>query len=224
MSINWFRTLSRGPFFESLRQSYTTSPVSSEFLRSSSSGFINPRHHVVTTSCVTQHLSESEIARLSDEEVLALFTTGFFSGFVFACERSILNMGGWRLLPVQFSNFEDDLAAITIWDHTKIPSTRLLPLGSRLFGSFKLIDKHLSISSGSEPSYVDYGFGSDRFAFGGCHRVQISRSPQPEIQLQQFICNPSKNSPPAMRYLDRFHSVYEKLLFADGIRSVLTRG
>ncbi|KAE8389834.1 hypothetical protein BDV23DRAFT_156585 [Aspergillus alliaceus] len=225
MPINWFRTLSRGPFFESLRQSQKNHLVSAGLLRSSSFNFINPRHHVATTYCVTQKLLESDIAGLSDEEVLAFFTTGFFGGYVFACERSILKAGGWRYLPAQFSNFEDDPAARTIWDNAEIPNTKLLPLGSCLYGSFKLIDKHVSVSPGSEPSYVDYGFGSDRFAFGGCHRVQITRSPQLEVQLQQFICNPTKDTQPRMgEYLDKFHIVYVKLLFADGIRSVLVRG
>ncbi|KAE8318428.1 hypothetical protein BDV41DRAFT_376428 [Aspergillus transmontanensis] len=224
MSINWFRTLSRGPFFESLRQSHRTYPVNVDFLRSSSFNFVNPRHNVIsTTDCVTQKLLESDIARLSDEEVLSLFTAGFFGGYVFACEKVILRAGGWKLLSVKFSNFEDDPAAMTIWDHTKIPSSKLLPLGSRLFGSFKLIDKHISKAPGLGPSYVDYGFGSDQSRFAGCHRVQVTRSPQTEISLQQFICNPTKNTPSVRGDLEKFHFVYAKLLFADGVRSVLTR-
>ncbi|KAE8138435.1 hypothetical protein BDV38DRAFT_244646 [Aspergillus pseudotamarii] len=223
MSINWFRTLSRGPFFGSLHQSHRTYPVSAEFLRSSSFNFVNPRHNVVgNTDCVTQKLLESDIARFSDEEVLSLFTTGFFGGYVFACERLILRAGGWKLFPAQFSNFKDDPAAMPIWNHKEIPSTKLLPLGSRLFGSFKLIDKHISKALELEPSYVDYGYGSDRSGFAGCHRVQVTRSPQTEIRLQQFICNPTKNTPSAAGYLEKLHFVYAKLLFADGIRSVLT--
>lgn len=112
---------------------------------------------------------------------------------------------------------------MTIWDYTKIPSSKLLPLGSRLFGSFKLIDKHISKAPGLDPSYVDYGFGSDQSRFAGCHRVQVTRSPQTEISLQQFICNPTKNTPSVRGYLEKFHFVYAKLLFADGVRSVLTR-
>ncbi|KAE8381017.1 hypothetical protein BDV26DRAFT_256332 [Aspergillus bertholletiae] len=222
MSINWFRTLARGPFFGSLRQSHRTYPVDAEFLRSSSFNFVNPRHNISSTDCVTQKLFESDIARLNDEEVLSLFTTGFFGGHIFACERLILAAGGWKLLPAQFSNFEDDPAAMVIWNHTKIPSTKLLPLGSCFFGSFKLIDKHISKAPGLESSYVDYGFGSDRSGFAGCHRIQVTRSPQPEIQLQQFICNPTKNTPSVGGYLQKFHLVYAKLLFADGIRSVMT--
>ncbi|KNG84306.1 hypothetical protein ANOM_007261 [Aspergillus nomiae NRRL 13137] len=217
MSINWFRTLSRGPFFESLRQSHRDYPVNAGFLRSSSFNFVNPRHNVITTTdCVTQKLLESDIARLSDEEVLSLFTTGFFGGYVFACERLILKAGGWKLLSAQFSNFQDDPAAMAIWNHTKIPSTNLLPLGSRFFGSFKLIDMHISKASGMEPSYVDYGFGSDRSRFAGCHRVQVTRSPQPEISLQQFICNPTKDTPATQPPYHNLTETIDPYLFLSG--------
>ena len=136
------------------------------------------------------------------------------------CIISWISIRHWALKYVL--DFEDAPAAMAIWNYTKIPSTKLLPLGSRFFGSFKLIDMHISKASGMEPSYVDYGFGSDRSRFAGCHRVQVTRSPQPEISLQQFICNPTKDTPSVAGYLEKFHFIYAKLLFADGVRSVLT--
>lgn len=101
MSSKWW--LPRLSFFQSLRQSHYTLPVRPEFLASSSFQFVNPRHHITATDNITQVFPESVVAGLSDEEALALFTRGFFGGFVFGFERSILRMGGWNLLPARYT-------------------------------------------------------------------------------------------------------------------------
>lgn len=100
MSSKWW--LPRLSFFQSLRQSHYTLPVRPEFL-ASSSFHVNPRHHITATDNITQVFPESVVAGLSDEEALALFTRGFFGGFVFGFERSILRMGGWNLLPARYT-------------------------------------------------------------------------------------------------------------------------
>lgn len=100
MSSQWLPRLS---FLQSLRQSHFTLPVRPEFLASSAFQFVNPRHHVIATDNVTQTFPESVVAGLSDEEALALFTRGFFGGFVFGLERSVLRMGGWNLLPARYT-------------------------------------------------------------------------------------------------------------------------
>jgi hypothetical protein len=43
------------------------------------------------------------VTGLSDERVLSLFTSGFFSGFVFGFERFILRIGGYKLLPARYT-------------------------------------------------------------------------------------------------------------------------
>ena len=91
------RWLPRLSFLQSLRQSQYTLPVRPSFQ------FVNPRHHVTATDNVTQVFPESVVAGLSDEEALALFTRGFFGGFVFGFERSILRIGGWNLLPARYT-------------------------------------------------------------------------------------------------------------------------
>ena len=112
-----------------------------------------------------------------------------------------------------------------------MPDTYLLPVGSCFFGSFRMLVKHIAaVPSVEEPSYVDYAFGSDQFIFGGCHRFQITRLPiiekeEPQIQmeLQHFRCNPQKNRPSVAEYIERFHYVYAKSLFANGIQALLVR-
>ena len=94
-----------------------------------------------------------------------------------------------------------------------------------------MLAKHIAaVPSVEEPSYVDYAFGSDQSIFGGCHRFQITRLPivekeEPQIQmeLQHFRCNPQKNRPSVAEYIERFHYVYAKSLFANGIQALLVR-
>jgi hypothetical protein len=248
--------LSRSPFLRSLRQSHYVLPVRPEFLTSASINFVNPRHHIVNTDQVTQVFPASAVEGLSDENVLALFTKGFFGGFVFGPERFVLRTGGYRLIPARYSGnlilslltytiffwvcvkggkadgknpgFETPSDAISIWDKSALPNTHLLPVGSHLFGSFQMLDKHIATNPSDHPSYVDYGFGSDQFIFGGSHRFQITRlaatqaeaEPQIQMELQHIRCNPQKNQPSPAEYIERFHYVYAKALFANGIREL----
>ncbi|KAJ5970413.1 uncharacterized protein N7479_000331 [Penicillium vulpinum] len=228
MSSQWW--LPRLSFFQSLRQSHYALPVRPEFLTSSAFQIINPRHHVTTTDVVTQVFPESVVAGLSDEEALSLFTRGFFGGFVFGFERFILRIGGWNLLPARYTGFQGDPHASKIWNLSELPQRHLLPVGSSLFGSFKVMDKQIGpASSDQRASYVDYGFGSDEFTFAGCHRFQITRSPrigaEPLVQfeLQHFNCNPQKNERTVTGFMIWFHSAYAKLLFANAVQGVLMR-
>lgn len=109
--------------------------------------------------------------------------------------------------------------------------THLPPVGSCLFGSFRMLAKHVAaVPSVEEPSYVDYAFGSDEFVFSGCHRFQITRLPAAEEEEPQILmellhlrCNPQKNQPSAAEYVERFHYLYAKSLFANGIQALLLR-
>lgn len=94
-----------------------------------------------------------------------------------------------------------------------------------------MLDKHIATTpSEQDASYVDYGFGSDEYIFAGCHRFQITRLPtqpdtEPQVQMEllHFRCNPQKNKPSIAEYIERFHFVYAKSLFANGIQSLVTR-
>jgi hypothetical protein len=243
--VSWW--FPRPCFFQSLGISRSTLSVRPEFLASSSFQFVNPRHHVAGTDTVSQVFPESAVAGLSDEEVLALFSRGFFGGFVFAFERTALRLGGWRVLPARYTGqqlsrlacsvanitvigFKDDPSASLIWNTSKLSNINLPPMGSCLFGSFKVLDKQIPLEpSEQRPSYVDYGFGSDEFQFAGCHRFQVTRllraneKPLVQLELQGFYCNPQKNQPSGGKFLEWFHYIYAKLLFANGVQSVLLR-
>lgn len=126
--------------------------------------------------------------------------------------------------------FQGDPHASQIWNCSELPPRHILPVGSSLFGSFKVMDKQIvSESSDQRASYVDYGFGSDEFTFAGCHRFQITRSPrigaEPLVQfeLQHFRCNPQKNEPSVAEYIAWFHYAYAKSLFANAVQCILLR-
>jgi hypothetical protein len=121
-----------------------------------------------------------------------------------------------------------------VWKSCDLPDSRLLPIGSCLFGSFRILDKHIGKPSDYSSSYVDYGFSSDDSNFAGCHRFQITRvapeklegeatrlEPQVRIDLEHFRCNPQKNEPSKAGFIERFHFVYAKSLFANGMQLVL---
>lgn len=101
MASNFTESLS--PFFRSLRQSHFTLPIRPEFLASTSFKLVNPRNHVTSTDKVVQVLPASAVAGLSDENVLALFSKGFFEGVIFAFERFILRISGGNILPCRFT-------------------------------------------------------------------------------------------------------------------------
>ena len=103
MAANLTETFPRSPFFRSLRQSHYTLPIRPEFLASSSFKFANPRNHVTNTDKVVEVLPASAVAGLSDENVLALFSTGFFGGFIFGFERFILRIGVYKILPCRYT-------------------------------------------------------------------------------------------------------------------------
>jgi hypothetical protein len=136
------------------------------------------------------------------------------------------------------------------WNHHNIPAMSFMPVGDILFGAFQLVDSHLKLApSDPLPSYLDFGFGSDRGYFAGCHRFSLHRGLESdkdselgslnvagtasdadmledgevEVRLEHFRCNPSKNVPSWAECISWFHCWYAKFLFADGISSVLKR-
>lgn len=137
-----------------------------------------------------------------------------------------------------------------------IPNDKLLPVNSKIYGAFQVLDSQLLRASntrdqstvnltktGTEPevadySYIDVCFGTG--SFGGCHRFSIHRHYQSQHQqpfqsraakdgeavtlsLAHFTCNPvdGKDDLAKVRYLNRFHQLYARLLFADALRGVL---
>lgn len=101
-------------FFSRSRQIiYSPQPLTS-FHESRSEALINPRGYAIVEDCLIARVKADTLVQstlfpgknlplgqLSDEELLARFTRGFFGGIIFAAERFILTSGGWKLMAVQ---------------------------------------------------------------------------------------------------------------------------
>jgi len=74
---------------------------------SSSLSIVNPNHHKAWTDSFSIRLSRRDIGNTSDEELLSKFVKGFFGGWIFAAESSILmflHAFGRQMMPVSFSS------------------------------------------------------------------------------------------------------------------------
>ncbi|CAI7663552.1 unnamed protein product [Penicillium bialowiezense] len=216
-------------FFSSLYNHSYRHAVGPDFLVSNSAKLVNPRHHVTNSDEVSWTLDVNTLRGMDDRKVLSLFTVGFFGGYVFGMERMLLRAGAWNLLPVHFTAFLSESLKPIIWRRSQIPDNDLCPIGTKLFGSFQLLDKNISKpTSASTSSYVDYGFGSDTYSFSGCHRFRVVRTPASEnakelvqISLEGFHCDPQQNRSWMPRFMLWFHTAYAKALFANGMQSVM---
>ncbi|EGD94389.1 hypothetical protein TESG_01908 [Trichophyton tonsurans CBS 112818] len=191
-------------FSRSRRIIYSQQPLTS-FHKTRSEALINPHGHTIVEDCLIARVKADTLVQstlfpgkklplgqLSDEELLARFTRGFFGGIVFAAERFILASGLTQQTPLvsgaQPTNYGLSLPK-NIWNVAEIPLTTLLPLGSILFGAFQVTHSHLVNKTKLNPtsegltkmktaeekfSYIDFGFGDGNFA--GCHRLSVHRN------------------------------------------------
>ena len=86
-----------------VRQCRHTLGVSRDFLESPSANLVNPQHRPIKSDTTSLSLTASTFHGLSDEKLLALFTKGFFGGWVFFLESLALKAGVWKLSPVIFT-------------------------------------------------------------------------------------------------------------------------
>ncbi|KAJ6164893.1 hypothetical protein N7470_003565 [Penicillium chermesinum] len=231
--MSWWQ-LSKKPFIESLSKLTYESRASPAFLASSTAGWVNPRKHGTTSDRIWQAFDSEVLEDMDDRQILSLFTKGFFGGYVFALEGIALKCGGWRICPVGFTGFSQD-EIDEIWSSTDIPLDDLCPTGTKFFGVFQLLDQYLCAPGADRLSFVDYGFCSDKGTFAGAHRFSVKRSiralsaipeaglrePSITISLEGFTCNPQKNEQVMPGVGLKFHALYARLLFANGIESVL---
>ena len=122
-----------------------------------------------------------------------------------------------------------------------IPKHTLIPTGDMLF-DFTLVSKHIQTDSDALPSYVDYGFGSEKMKFAGSHRFAIDRKERTheqdvdeklgevgkeegyiELSVECFTCNPVVNRDSWAVYIPWVHYWYAKFLWADAVKAVLRR-
>ncbi|KAI8668090.1 hypothetical protein NCS55_00833300 [Fusarium keratoplasticum] len=165
---------------------------------------------------------------VSDEALLAKFVKGYFGGAVIGPERRTLQTLGRNL--VHFTKAAP-VARTDVWSLKDLSDTKLPSINTVLFGVFQALDLHLAtqqLKNGADrtESYIDFGFGSDKFWFGGVHRFAVVRLRDEEgkemvqVHYQSMSCNPSVNKPLRPWWMFEFHKAYADLLFRDGVSEI----
>ncbi|KAF1936284.1 hypothetical protein EJ02DRAFT_359508 [Clathrospora elynae] len=78
---------------------FSSTDVPASFKQSKAASIVNPKSHTPVSD--TRHITLELPKQLSDEEILALFLKGFFGGWVFRPERSVL-----RTLKMEMMQFD----------------------------------------------------------------------------------------------------------------------
>ncbi|KAI1827718.1 hypothetical protein F4861DRAFT_331387 [Xylaria intraflava] len=191
---------------------------------------------------------------LSDEEILARFTKGFFSRLSFTPERLLLSVFPFSLLT-DVQAIKETLALRSqdtaselvvgpvISDPASISPKTTPSVLSLLFRNFLVLDSSLmtpaqrsqlpgDYARHARPphAYVDFAWGGEGLGLVGCHRFEVRRrkieqdadaEEAVEITFSSVSCLPRTGLAPSSGLLLRFHVLYSRLLFSDGIRGVL---
>lgn len=220
---------------------------------------MNPLSHVITSDSRSITLLKSDIEKsrkengkkveLGDEELLARFVEGFFGGWSFTPERSLLSLIsklGRKFIPVGYTGMETNGKEVNCLE--ALSKMKLPDKGTVLFGgNFMVLDTHLAsplsqkddlngsyVDIGSNDpviSYVDIGFGDNRRSFAGLHRFEVQHHTTKEegeeeeekvtIWFSSMSCNPSVDRPPFPKWVFKFHLWYSMCLFKDGIEGMI---
>ncbi|KAJ4321741.1 hypothetical protein N0V84_005174 [Fusarium piperis] len=216
------RLVDRGQItrFETIPESFAKSKSVSEIVNAGNHARVSDSRFIAL-DIPSQHHD------VSDEVLLAKFVKGYFGGAVIGPERRTLQTFGLNL--VHFTKAAP-VARTDIWSRNDLSDTKLPSLNTVLYGVFQTLDLHLTQQlkdgPGRTESYVDFGFGSDKFMFGGVHRFAIVRSKDEEgeetvqVHCQSMSCNPSVNKPLRPWWMFEFHKAYADLLFRDGVSEI----
>ncbi|KAL4924014.1 uncharacterized protein BDV17DRAFT_301361 [Aspergillus undulatus] len=185
---------------------------------------------------------------ISDEEILARFSRGFFGGWGFSPERWIapcvqgiidheVFTRRWQLDAAGDSYPDTNPDTCNISHPNVMSKERLPPLGACLFGLYYLVDTNVCISEYNYPSnarpersFVEYAGRTRGRSLAASHRFEIFRQfsgPTLGDQEQVMIIyshvrsNPRNGGQVYSRPMTAMHVCYAHLLFADGIREVL---
>ncbi|KUI64332.1 hypothetical protein VM1G_12067 [Cytospora mali] len=202
---------------------------------------MNPQHQKVFQHKLTLKISTAHVrSGITDDEVLALFTKGFFGGWVFTPERWLLSFTRLSLGDFEGLNVASELGcpyAQEIWETSSLSPKAIAPLGSLLFGNFFLADYRSATAQPQDVRNWEYSRGSPQaptlaeFVAGGSevfqlvssHRFQVSQEEGGDIFTVTFShvsCN-SRTGRQFSRPFQWLHLVYARLLFSDGIREVM---
>ncbi|KAK2747317.1 hypothetical protein FQN57_002215 [Myotisia sp. PD_48] len=186
--------------FRSIAFSSTPPPL---FHSTRSASLLNPlKHSISEDTCIARLPGHTPIiptvsgaktlSELTDEELLARFTRGFFGGYVFTPERLLLRTISWKFFGVQIKNHNYDTSILApfdqdqgqkhaepateqppknIWRPSEFSLASILPLKSKIYGAFQvtdtyLVDKKLHDKNSLEPNVNRNNYSYIDFGFG----------------------------------------------------------
>ncbi|GJC84587.1 hypothetical protein ColLi_07425 [Colletotrichum liriopes] len=186
---------------------------------------------------------------ITDQEILARFTRGFFGGPTFTPERWLFALSGYQLTDVEAireaarcspRKLRDGLAITKVGAPSSIADETTPVVGSLLFGNFLVLDSRWATSAedaAAATSYIDFVYGGgERSVISGSHRFQVSRrgrrssdSEEPAAGRDEDAVDIAFSSVTDLAGMDGmlgrrflgFHRLYSHLLFSDGIRRTL---
>lgn len=204
---------------------------------------VNPNQHV--------HLDDSREVRLilsnslSDEQILARFVNGFFGGWIFAPERTVLKTT--RMHLPQIEALIDMPIPEHVWSTNQILRDKLPEVGTIYFGAFRVADRLIQDRhilqrkpggeqdnimqrdsvDGEWESYIDFVF--DIGILRGVHRFSVLRGRREAegegqemlIRFSHTNCDPRENKIWMPDMIETLHLVYAMLLFREGIAQIL---
>ncbi|OTB07461.1 hypothetical protein M426DRAFT_318133 [Hypoxylon sp. CI-4A] len=160
---------------------------------------ISPRRKLIEADSYVRTIPLRDLkSGISDEEILARLTGGFFGGPILTPERWFFAVTGFRVLDVQ-SVLENirrmprksrkEFVTQDVWDRSALSNTSVLPVGTVLYGNFLVLDhswaskrqpEQLPKDYGRYPkpsgSFIELGFGGGpRSPITGSHRFEVHR-------------------------------------------------
>ncbi|KAI0197630.1 hypothetical protein F4808DRAFT_473661 [Astrocystis sublimbata] len=184
------------PFYRAHHE-YRASPTHNE---SFSISIVAPKKHPGIQESYSLSIPVKRFENnVSDEEILARFTKGFFSGLAFAPERrllSILPFSGLTDIPAikntlasrSQNSLSDLVVGPDIWNPSSISPKATPSVASLLFGTFLVLDSSLvtpaqrdrlpgDYTQHAKPphAFVDFAYGGERLGLVGSHRFEVSR-------------------------------------------------
>jgi hypothetical protein len=211
---------------------------------SSFNKIVNPSGHPVGLDIHSITVPSSKLPKddesqaLTDKEVLARLTRGFYAGRVLTPERWALRFWGWMggapLLDIGCVRGDAARVNKNLWTATDIIIEESWAVGTILSSSFQVgsvgFSEDVSRSGdGARESHIDFLFGSDNGKLKGLHRLSVIRHQEVVNEKEQEVCelrltgvsgNPTARKP-LHPWIFRFHMLYARLLFREAVSEVL---
>ncbi|KAI0965087.1 hypothetical protein F4678DRAFT_453816 [Xylaria arbuscula] len=196
------------PFHQSRREN-RASPTHNESFAIS---IVAPKEHSGTQENYSLLIPAKRFKdSVSDEEILARFTKGFFSGPVFTPERWLLSGAPIQLTDIEAikkrfaTRSQNSILSLAvgpeIWNTASISPKSTPSFASLLFGNFLTLDSSLLTRNQRDQlpddyiqhpkpphAFVEFAYGSEWLGLVGTHRFEVSRHDEKQATgTEEFV-------------------------------------